>query len=146
MKNWMISGLFAILLIPFWGLAQVTFSPEQPQVGEEVQLGFETPQSYLKITYRPNSSIVETDSIPLDMAASFTWTPDKAGVYNFSSDSFSTNVSVRFQGVSWTGIVTMVLAGLILFGGAAFAFRNLFKKSAETKEEIDLDVEHRPDT
>jgi hypothetical protein len=76
----------------------------------------------------------------------FEWTPDRAGIVALNvPEQGSRNVSVRFQGVSTSGIVVMLVAGGLLFGGAAFAFRLLFKDEEEDGT-MDIDLDHMPDT
>jgi len=73
------------------------------------------------------------------------WTPKKAGVYQLLAGSQSRNVSVRFSGMSWSGIGLMALAAALLFGGAGWAFRTLFR-DGEEEQTIDYDPIHHPDT
>jgi len=107
--------------------AQINFSTEKPVQGEEITITLDEPTAQVVITYRPNSQVVTRDTIIAETPSNaFLWTPEKAGVVTVQAAGASRNVSVRFAGVSWSGIFTMVIAGTLLFGGATFAFRTLF--------------------
>ena len=97
-------------------------------VGRPVQITLPAPSDTLTVTYRPNSSIDAVEHVaPAAGSASLTWTPREAGVVQLtSSGGPAQNVSVRFSTPPISGILVLTLAGLILFGGAVFAFRKLF--------------------
>ena len=52
------------------------------------------------------------------------------------------SLSVRFQGTPLGGLIVMILAGLILFGGATIALRALLADG----HKIEVDPALRPDT
>ncbi|MCB0566798.1 MAG: hypothetical protein H6573_32265 [Lewinellaceae bacterium] len=89
------------------------------------------------VTYRPNSSIVRSEILlPQGGRNTFLWTPQKVGIVRLSSKTSGTrNVSVQFEKASYSGILVMALAAVILFGGAAFSFKTLLEKE-EGKEVI----------
>ncbi len=127
-----------------WG--QIQLSNEKPIAGEEVTIQLEEPTNAVAIAYRPNSSVVRRDTLFSDTPTqSFQWIPVSAGVVALSTESYSRNVSVRFRGLSWQGLLVMLLAGAILFGGVFFAFRVLFSKK-EITEEMEEEISVRPDT
>jgi hypothetical protein len=138
--------IYLFLLCPFWADAQIQLSNEEPVAGETVTISLDQPETQVVIAYRPNSSVVRRDTLRSDAPASeFSWTPQKAGVVALSTTSASRNVSVRFEGFSYPGLIVMLLAGGVLFGGVIFAFRVLFSKT-KPGEPIDFDPSTRPDT
>ena len=73
-----------------------------------------------------------------------TWTPSRAGVVALATaDGASRNVSVRFDETPISGLLILIVAGLVLFGGAALAMRALLSGPAATTEGT---MEHWPDT
>jgi len=126
--------------------AQIDLSTEKPIEGEPVTVTLAEPAKEVIVTYRPNSQVIDRDTLRAEAASTtFTWTPATAGVVALKAGSASRNVSVRFAGISESGIATMMIAGIILFGGAAFAFRLLFKDEEEDGTR-DLELDHMPDT
>jgi hypothetical protein len=144
MKIWLFLLCFAI---PFLIRAQgITLSGESPSVQEPVTLVLEKPAREVWIEYRPNSQVVRYDTLRATQpATTFEWTPRKAGVVRLSTPGASRNVSVRFAGLSGSGLAVMIVAAILLFGGATFAFRILFKDERD-KGVTDLDIDHLPDT
>lgn len=141
--------LFILLGVCSFSLyAQIDIQPEKPRVDEAVQVTLAQPSDMLVVTYRPNSSVLRRDTLRSDApAASFAWTPDRAGVVALSTKDASRNVSVRFRGFSWQGLLVMLIAAGILFGGAGFAFRMMFQDEEED-ETMDYDSSpfRHPDT
>lgn len=141
-----ILSIYLVLLCPFWLSAQIQLSNEKPVAGEAVTISLDQPETQVMIAYRPNSSVVRRDTLRSDSPTTeFSWTPKKAGVVALSTATASRNVSVRFEGFSYPGLVVMLLAGSILFGGVIFAFRVLFSKT-KRGEDVDFDPATRPDT
>lgn len=117
--------------------SQINIDPGSPKVGEETTISFGDISVYpdiLYITYRPNSQVEIKDSIFVN-GNNVPWIPENAGVVNLTAGNFSKNVSVRFTKLSWSGITVMLLAFLILFGGASFAFYVLF--STDNDDNLD---------
>ena len=80
------------------------------------------------MTYRPNSRIARSDSLAIGPDGSVTWIPEQAGVVALAVDAGPVrNVSVRFAGVPWLGVLVLLVAGTILFGGAAFGLRRMLR-------------------
>ena len=141
-----IAFLLTIMALPLLASAQISLSKEQPTQGETVDITLGQPERLLVVTYRPNSSVARRDTLRSEQpATTFRWTPRKAGIVSLSSSNASRNVSVRFKGFSGTGIIVMGIAATLLFGGAAFAFRLLFKDEAEDGT-LDVELDHFPDT
>ena len=139
-------SIYILGVFPLFLFAQMQLSNEKPKAGETITVTLEEAASELLIAYRPNSSVVRRDTLRASVPTTeFIWTPKDAGVVALSTSSASRNVSVRFQEFSWKGLVVMLLAGSILFGGVIFAFRVLFSKT-KPGEGIDFDPSTRPDT
>ncbi len=105
--------------------AQITTSPDVLVRGEPVTVTFAEPTDSLLVTYRPNSGIAYEEVVPAS-GSTATWTPTRAGVVALATPAgASQNVSVRFDETPLSGILILTLAGVVLFGGAAFAMRAL---------------------
>lgn len=97
----------------------------------------DTTASKLTVTYRPNSKT----SVSMDVVGggdgAFAWKPASPGLVAISafvpgteSAVATKNFSVRFAETSVVGIVVMLFAALLLFGGAAFSIRALLRDDA----------------
>lgn len=100
-------------------------------VGEPIAVTFDNENREgltLRVIYRPNS---ETEKIEkagsFDENGGLTWTPTEPGlatltIMNEGGESLaSLEVGVCFSETPAGGILVMVLAGLLLFGGAGFS-------------------------
>lgn len=134
--------LLAVLAAPTaW--AQISVSPEAPVRNQPVTVTLDAPADELLVTYRPNSGISVSETVPVSGTAA-TWTPSRAGVVALATaDGATRNVSVRFDETPISGLLILIVAGLVLFGGAALAMRALLSGPAATTEET---MEHWPDT
>ncbi len=120
----------------------ITLTPEIPVVGQEMTLQFQAPVDTVFVTYRPNSAVARRDTIRVGEAQSMRWTPKRAGVVRIGlPDGTTQNVSVRFTETPLAGVFVLLIAGLILFGGASWAMMKLFSDGATT-----FDPEDLPDT
>lgn len=88
----------------------------------------------VETVYRPNSKTGHTALLaPTDAAGTVTWTPLDAGIVTLVAhrDSAegpavaSLNVAVRYGGFPPSGLAVMIVAGLVLFGGAAYGLVKL---------------------
>lgn len=146
----MMRALLALLLVtsPVFGqdadsvATTIAASPESPVLGQEITLTFDAPVQAVVFTYRPNSAIPTTDTVRVGGFTSIKWTPRQAGVIRVAvPDGPSRNLSVRFATLPMSGVIVLVLAGLILFGGAGYAMRKLLSGGMpKTRPEV------RPDT
>ena len=127
-----------------YGFGQISLSEEVLFKGTAVDIILKDPADTVMIEYRPNSQVVKKEYLTGDATNTFAWTPTSAGVVTIQAGNQSKTVSVRFPGASISGIAIMILAAVLLFGGATFAFRLLMK--GKPIEEIDVDIEHRADT
>lgn len=145
--------LFLVIHTPI-ARASIEVSNQKPEVGERLTLTFPVPVDTLTVTYRPNSSVSKTEVVAINPpATSVEWASKEAGLVALAymdktqedPQRVSKNMSVRFQGVSGSGIVVMLFAGVVLFGGAATAFRTLFREQDEGRPNV-FDPEEMPDT
>lgn len=83
----------------------------------------------VEVTYRPNSETSSTETLPPTNAAGrVEWTPRDAGIVTLAvEDLASHNVAVRFGRFPGAGLGIMILAGLLLFGGAGMGFVTLLR-------------------
>lgn len=151
------SALFTMLCLVMIGppaQATIEVSNVSPEVGERIQLNFPVPVDTLTVTYRPNSSVAKTEIIAIDPpATSVEWASQNPGLVELTyldkrtnpATAVSRNLSIRFAGLSGSGLFVMLLAGTVLFGGVVTAFRSLFRDEEETGT-IDFDPEELPDT
>ncbi|MCG8417373.1 MAG: hypothetical protein MJE77_05450 [Proteobacteria bacterium] len=129
--------------------AQIEISIEHPIVGQEVTLTLSKPADQVTVTYRPNSAVKEEVTIKpktAGPAGTFTWTPDRAGIASLKAGSATKNLSVRFHSFPWAGLLIMLFAGAVLFGGAGFALRSLFQGASGIPADYDSSPMHHPDT
>lgn len=93
------------------------------------------------LTYRPNSMVERTDSLPpTDARGVTTWVPTDPGICTMKAfqdtlEIASQDVSVRFDSFPIQGIIVMVIAFVALFGGATFSLVMLFKPHKGTEDE-----------
>lgn len=140
--------LILFLAVSFSLPAQIRLTEEPPVAGRENSITLEEPATEVIVTYRPNSAVIRRDTLraPQPVTA-FTWTPGRAGVVNLQTATASRNLSVRFNTFSWAGLVVMIAAAVVLFGGAGLAFRILFRDEEEdTSLDYDSGLNHHPDT
>lgn len=117
----------------------VDVAPDAPVRGEPVRVTFSAPADTVRITYRPGAITASSETFT-PRSATFEFVPARAGVVAVAAGGTSQNLSVRFQRAPGAGIVVMVLAGLILFGGAIVSLRVLMSGDPE------VDPALRPDT
>ncbi len=119
----------------------LSVTPDVPTVGEPVTVTFSAPVDSVTVTYRPGAVTAHEERFTPG-AAAFTFTPERAGVVSVASGDASQSLSVRFRGTPVGGLIVMILAGLILFGGAGLALRALLADG----HRIEPDPTLRPDT
>lgn len=85
----------------------------------------------LTAVYRPGSRVEHKETLGLTGTdGSLTWSPASAGVVTLSTTgegapALSQNLSVRYRGVPLPGLIILILAGVILYGGVIRGFRML---------------------
>lgn len=99
-------------------------APDAPVQGHPVRIILDEPTESVQVVWRPNSAIPDTVSLD-PQGTSFMWTPTRAGVATVITSSGSQNISVRYDEFPGSGILVLVLAAAILFGGAGFAMGKL---------------------
>jgi hypothetical protein len=89
----------------------------------------------VEVHYRPNSQTTSVETLPLtDEAGTTEWRPSDAGIVTLvarwpdSEEILTTrNVAVRFGGFPGEGILVLLVAGVLLFGGAVLGFVRLLR-------------------
>jgi hypothetical protein len=134
--------------------ASIEVSKASPDVGERITLTFSVPVDTLTVTYRPNSSVSKTETLVNNPpVTSMEWASKEPGLVSLvywdksqeSPQRVNRSLSIRFDGISGSGIAVMLFAGIVLFGGAATAFRTLFQEQDEGHPNV-FDPEELPDT
>lgn len=120
----------------------VSVSPEIPVRDEPVRVTFSAAVDTATVTYRPGAITASTETYTPG-ASTFEFTPTRAGVVSVAAAGASQNLSVRFQSAPASGILVMLFAGLILFGGAGIALRALLADGHRIEAD---DVTLRADT
>ncbi len=135
--------LSALLAVAAGASAQdvVSVTPDAPTRGEPVTVTFSAPVDTVKVTYRPGAVTAFTETFTPGSDV-FEFTPERAGVVSVAAGGTSKSLSVRFVGVPLGGLIVMILAGLILFGGAAISLRALLSDG----HALEMDPAMRPDT
>ena len=135
--------LCALLAVAAGATAQdiVSVAPDSPTRGEVVTVTFSEPVDSVTVVYRPGAVTAVTEVMTPE-SATFRFTPERAGVVSVSSGGASQSLSVRYLGVPVAGLVVMILAGLILFGGATISMRALLADG----DRIEVDPTLFPDT
>lgn len=140
-----LGAALALLLLASGASAQITVTnasgdmPDTPApqltVGDEATITLDS-AAVVQIVWRPNSAI--PDTVALASGESVAWTPDRAGVATILAGENTQNVSVRYRSFPGLGILTLILAGFVLFGGAGYAMSRLL--SGDTMPELPLDT------
>ncbi len=133
--------LFALLASAAGAQDIVSVTPDAPTRGEDVTVTFSEPVDSVMVTYRPGAVTATTETFTPG-TSTFTFTPVKAGIVSVASGDASQSLSVRYVGTPIAGLIVMILAGLILFGGAGLALRSLLSDG----DRIAIDPTLFPDT
>ncbi|MCZ7583031.1 MAG: hypothetical protein M5R36_06680 [Deltaproteobacteria bacterium] len=108
--------------------------------------GADTADLELRVTYRPNSQTAETVTVgAFSAAGTVAWTPQYAGITQLDAvpaapdakPVATKNVATRFDGFPLRGMIVMLLAGVILFGGMAWSIYVVYTKSPFVHEGSD---------
>jgi hypothetical protein len=109
---------------------------QQPQRVVVMQDARPLPRAVITARYRPNSETTFTETLtPTDGAGSVIWTPRDAGIVTLEARASaadetpiaSRDVAVRFERFPPAGLAIMIIAALILFGGAGFGMTMLLR-------------------
>jgi len=140
----------AILIILFGTTATVLaqgtldFAGHVPEEGKPLVLCLKDADpldATLTVIYRPNSATEKVDDsgpFPLDAEGRVQWVPQSPGIATLAvldregKTVAQSDVAIRFAEVPLAGIVVMVLAGLLLFGGAGYSLVLALRKEVDT--------------
>lgn len=81
--------------------------------------------------YRPGSRVERSENLGLTGTdGSLTWSPSSAGLVTLSTSgdgapALSRDLSVKYRGLPLPGLIILILAGTILYGGVIRGFRML---------------------
>ncbi|HPQ68071.1 MAG TPA: hypothetical protein PKW95_03010 [bacterium] len=114
-------------------------SDENPIRGQATTItlqGADDPTQWtLTFTYRPNSKTSRTtEPQPFNFHGKVSWKPNDSGIVQIAvqgpgeGDKISKNVAVRFPSPPASGIVILLIAGAILFGGAGYSLAKALKQ------------------
>jgi len=137
---------FPLLIAMVWLFAaplfaqSVSVAETYPLKGEPTTITVETADgpasgAVVVVVYRPNSQTGSTETLaPTDSNGQVLWTPYDAGIVTLTARAdtaegetiATTNLSVRFGSFPGSGLLIMILAGVLLFGGASLGFVMLF--------------------
>ena len=116
---------------------ELSIADERPLRGEPVRLtvsagAVPAPGALVEAIYRPNSSTTYREPLPpADSSGTVFWTPRDAGPVTLevrlaadleTPPATSRTVAVRYPGFPPSGLAIMLLAGVLLLGGAALGF------------------------
>lgn len=111
--------------------AGISTSTDRPVQGEPTRVmvdvdGTAVSGAVVTAVYRPGSEVSKTVDIGTTTAdGSVEWIPEDAGVVTLSAADQSQNVSVQFAGLPLPGLLILLLAGIVLYGGVIRGFRML---------------------
>jgi len=96
-----------------------------PVAGVPYRLSVPAGTDTVYVTYRPGSNVEIQEVLDAGGERTVSWTPLRAGVVRVTTAESSETLSVRFDRTPLPGVLVMVVAGLILFGGMVYALRKL---------------------
>ncbi|MDP8224486.1 MAG: hypothetical protein P9L99_14085 [Candidatus Lernaella stagnicola] len=119
------------LTAPAWA-AKIECEPEFPIRGQEVFVTLsdvEDPTAWsFVVTYRPNSATAQINQLgPPAADGRLRWLPTASGLVEIKAQGptkdakVTTNIAVRFPSPPISGIIILLVAGTILFGGAGYS-------------------------
>mgnify|MGYP006892259022 CR=1 FL=1 len=103
-------------------------------VGKPVLVRIPPGAETLRVTYRPGSQRAATDVLPTHGRPAIVWAPVRTGLATLAvPDGPAQNVAIRPATMRSDGVAMLLLAGLILFGGAARAARDLSRPTPQPR-------------
>ena len=146
MKNGMIIWLtviLGVLVVTLTAGAQdepaMILSEPVPVFGREQTVSLRIPRpvkASLTVTYRPNSATAkEEEAGAFSEEGALPWTPESPGIATLTARDeggvilAELHVAICFAETPFYGVVVMVLAGLLLFGGAGLSLALALKGS-----------------
>lgn len=130
-------GLAGFLALVPGAHADFATDPAHPVQGQSTRIvltnpdGAPLPGVQVVARYRPGSRVEVADTLGrTDASGTLDWSPLDAGLVTLQTagdgaPSISQNLSVRYRGVPVPGLVIMILAGVILYGGVIRGFAAL---------------------
>lgn len=106
-----------------------------PVVGKATTVASPHTADTITVTYSPSSEVVETETLEVKKLTpekpgklyNTVWMPKRAGVVELSGGGATNRVSIRFDGVPMSGVAIMLVAAMILFGGAFWSLRSILR-------------------
>ena len=116
----------------------IAIAESVPTQGEAVIIVLREPVGRLEAVYAPNSKVSRRQALePLAKdPRSYSWTPERAGIVTLEAYPLAgasaegkpiatKKLSVAFDGSPVAGVLIMLVAGVILFGGAFLTLRSI---------------------
>lgn len=93
----------------------------------------------ISVTYSPTSRVEKREVFSVQKlnpagAYNTVWRPQRPGVARIEAAGEQRTVSVRFDSLPVSGMVIMLIAALVLFGGAALSLRSLLREHPLRKD------------
>jgi hypothetical protein len=111
---------------------QFPVQKENTRIIVQTEAGNPIPGAKVTATYRPGSRVQADSEVGItNSGGTVDWIPLEAGIVSISAEfpgaggddiQLQTNVSVRFASTPVSGIVIMLLAGILLIGGSIVRF------------------------
>lgn len=138
MKTMILTVVLLGVGVGFVQAADLSLDGEFPIVGkgETVSLtGVENAENLrLWVIYSPNSETQTEEEIGrFSSAGAITWNPTRFGIATLSVRDdqggvvATENVAILFSKTPGSGVLVMIFAGVLLFGGAAFSLRSVLR-------------------
>jgi len=106
----------------------------QPTVIEVLDGGVPVAGAAVEVLYRPNSEAATLEMIgTTDARGRIAWVPSNAGLAQVTAlvpaggQALGVDVAIRWSRMPASGLVILVVAAILLFGGAALAFHLLVR-------------------
>ena len=120
----------------------LSIAVQYPVVGEAQTVTLRTDTDAagvtLSVTYRPNSATEDTMVIgKFDADGRISWCPEEPGITSLIAKDAegktlaTLNVATCFSSTPYLGLVVMVFAGILLFGGAAISLVMALRRMPE---------------
>lgn len=116
--------------------ATLSTSEPFPVAGKATSIATPPEADTIAVTYSPSSEVVATETLEVKKLTPpqpgkpylTVWVPQRAGVVELTAGGEKTRVSIRFDGVPTSGVAIMIVAALILFGGAFLSMRSILTR------------------
>jgi len=112
----------------------ISVADKFPTVGRKTVITLGKPSPKITFIYQPDAPVARKVTLATHGRLKVDWTPQNAGVVTIKAGKVSKDVSVRFDGTPAGGLIMMLLAGLILFGGVGVCMTVILKAGRPAKE------------